>query len=204
MEMKLSEAMQILERGPGIVDQMLRGLPEEWVRATEGGNTWSCYDVVGHLIHGEVTDWLPRARIILEHGESRSFEPFDRLAQFKEDKTEPIERLLDRFKDLREQNLNALRGMHLSPEDLSCTGVHPEDGIVTLRQLISAWAVHDLTHISQISRVLAKQYEAEVGPWKAYLGILNISIDRSGDRSAKDRQTATSGFLVHAPNETKI
>jgi hypothetical protein len=208
MEMKLSEAMQILERGPGTVDQMLRGLPDEWVHATEGGDTWSCYDVVGHLIHGEVTDWLPRARIILEHGESRTFEPFDRLAQFKEaqlneQRPQPIERLLDRFRELREQNLNALRGMHLISEDLSRTGIHPEDGIVTLRQLISAWAVHDLSHISQISRVLAKQYEAEVGPWKAYLGVLNISIDRSQDlrgndlrakdRSAKDRQTATSG-----------
>ena len=186
MEMKLSEAMQILERGPRTVDQMLRGLPDEWVRATEGGNTWSCYDVVGHLIHGEVTDWLPRARIILEHGESRTFEPFDRLAQFKEDRTQPIERLLDRFKEVRERNLNALRGMHLSSEDLSRTGIHPADGIVTLRQLISAWAVHDLTHISQISRVLAKQYEAEVGPWKAYLGVLNISIDRSKDGRSKD------------------
>jgi len=185
METKLSEAMQILERGPGTVDQMLRGLPDEWVRATEGGDTWSCYDVVGHLIHGEVTDWLPRARIILEHGESRTFEPFDRLAQLKEDRTQPIERLLDRFKEVREQNLNALRGMHLSSEDLSRTGIHPADGIVTLSQLISAWAVHDLTHISQISRVLAKQYETEVGPWKAYLGVLNTSIDRSKDGRSK-------------------
>jgi hypothetical protein len=193
MEMKLSDTMQILERGPGTVDQMLRGLPEEWVRATEGGNTWSCYDVVGHLIHGEVTDWLPRARIILEQGESRTFEPFDRLAQFKEaqfkeaqlneKRHQPIELLLDRFKGLREQNLNALRGLHLSSEDLSRTGIHPELGTVTLRQLLSTWAVHDLTHISQISRVLAKQYEREVGPWKAYLGVLNISIDRSQDRS---------------------
>lgn len=185
MEMKLSDAMQILERGPRTVRELLRGLSEEWVHATEGGNTWSCYGVVGHLIHGEVTDWLPRARIILEHGESRTFEPFDRLAQFKEDKKQPIERLLDRFKELREQNLNALRSLHLSSEDLSRTGVHPEDGIVTLRQLISAWAVHDLTHISQICRVLAKQYEAEVGPWKAYLGVLNTSIDRSRDRSVQ-------------------
>jgi DinB superfamily len=203
--------MQVLERGPGTVDQMLRGLPDEWVRATEGGGTWSCYDVVGHLIHGEVTDWLPRARIILERGESRTFEPFDRLAQLKEDGTVPMERLLDRFKELREQNLTALRGMHLSSEDLSRSGVHPELGTVTLRQLLSTWAVHDLTHISQISRVLAKQYEAEVGPWKAYLGVLNISIDRSGDlrgndlraKAAKDRPAATSGFPVYAPNQTK-
>ncbi len=188
--MKLSEAMQILERGPATVDQMLRGLSDEWVRATEGGNTWSCYDVVGHLIHGEVTDWLPRARIILEHGERRTFEPFDRLAQLKEDRTLPIGHLLDRFKELREQNLVALRGMHLSSDDLSRTGVHPEDGIVTLRQLISTWTVHDLTHISQICRVLAKQYEAEVGPWKAYLGVLNTSIDRSKDGWSKNSRSA--------------
>lgn len=196
MEMKLSEAIQILGRGPGTVDHMLRGLPEEWVRANEGGNTWSCYDVVGHLIHGEVTDWLPRARIILENGEGRTFEPFDRLAQFKEDKTLAIDPLLDRFKELREQNLNALREMYLSSEDLARTGTHPELGTVTLRQLLSTWAVHDLTHISQISRVLAKQYEAEVGPWKAYLGVLNISIDRSKDDRSKDDRSKDSRSTV--------
>jgi len=186
MKMHLSEAIQILERGPGTVDHMLRGLPEPWVRATEGGDTWSCYDVVGHLIHAELTDWMPRARIILEHGESRTFEPFDRLAQFKEDKTQPLDRLLDRFQELRTQSLHALRGLHLSPEDFSRTGIHPAVGRVTLGQLLSTWTVHDLTHISQISRVLAKQYEVEVGPWKGGLGILNIKINRSGDDLSKE------------------
>jgi hypothetical protein len=185
MEMKLSEAIQILERTPELLNQMVRGLPEEWIRATEGGDTWSCYDVVGHLIHGEVTDWMPRVRMILEHGESRSFEPFDRVAQFREDRTQPIGRLLDRFKELREQNLTALRSLHLGSKDFARTGVHPALGTVTLRQLLSAWVVHDLTHISQITRVLAKQYAAEVGPWKAYLGVLNVSIDRSGDNGGK-------------------
>ncbi len=185
MEMNLAEAILILERGPGTVDQMLRGLPDEWVRATEGGDTWSCYDIMGHLIHCEVADWLPRAQIILEHGERRTFDPFDRLAQFKGPRTVSLGHLLDRFKELREHNVKALRDMNLSLADLARTGVHPNDGIVTLRQLIAAWVVHDLTHISQICRVLAKQYEAEVGPWKAYLGVLNISIDRSGDRAAK-------------------
>jgi len=186
MEMKLSEATQILERTPVVLIHMLRDLPEEWVRATEGDNTWSCYDVVGHLIHGEVTDWLPRVRMILEYGESRSFEPFDRLAQFREDRTQPIERLLDRFKELRERNLAALSSLRLGAADFPRTGIHPALGTVTLKQLLSSWVVHDLTHISQISRVLAKQYAAEVGPWKAYMGILNISIDRSGDRSGVD------------------
>jgi DinB superfamily len=181
MEMKLSDATQILERTPGLLNQVIRGLPEEWIRATEGEDTWSCYDVVGHLIHGELTDWMPRVRMILEHGENRSFAPFDRVAQFREDRAQSLDRLLDRFKELREQNLAALKSLHLGPGDFSRTGVHPELGTVTLRQLLSTWVVHDLTHISQISRVLAKQYEAEVGPWKAYMGILNTSIDRSGD-----------------------
>jgi uncharacterized damage-inducible protein DinB len=183
MEMKLSEATQILERTPGLLNQMVRGLPEEWIRATEGENTWSCYDVVGHLIHGELTDWMPRVRMILEHGESRSFEPFDRVAQFREDRTQPIDRLLDRFKELREQNLAALKSLRLTSKDFARTGIHPALGTVTLGQLLSSWMVHDLTHISQITRVLAKQYAAEVGPWKAYLGVLNVSIDRSGDNS---------------------
>jgi uncharacterized damage-inducible protein DinB len=186
MEMKLSEATQILERTPVVLTNMLQDLPEGWVRATEGGDTWSCYDVVGHLIHGEVTDWLPRVRMILEYGESRSFEPFDRLAQFREDRTLPIERLLDRFAELREQNLAALKSLRLTAADFPRTGIHPESGTVTLGQLLASWVVHDLTHISQISRVLAKQYAAEVGPWKAYLGILNTTIDRSGDRSGAD------------------
>jgi len=162
---------------------MLGDLPEEWVRATEGGETWSCYDVVGHLIHGEITDWMPRVRMILEHGEARSFEPFDRLAQLQQDRNQPIGRLLDRFAELRERNLDSLQSLRLSVDDFQRTGMHPALGVVTLRQLLSTWTVHDLTHISQITRVLAKQYENEVGPWKAYLGVLNVSIDRSGDRS---------------------
>ena len=182
MEMKLSDATQILERTPAVVTDMLRGLPDEWVRATEGDNTWSCYDVVGHLIHGDITDWLPRIRMILDYGDSRNFEPFDRLAQFKTDRNQTVDRLLERFSELREQNLVALRGLRLGVEDFPRTGIHPTLGTVTLGQLLASWVVHDLTHVSQISRVLAKQYATEVGPWKAYMGILNISIDRSGDR----------------------
>lgn len=173
MNLQLSEAIQILERTPGLLNQMLRGLPEAWLRATEGDQTWSCYAVVGHLIHGELTDWVPRIRIITDHGEIRTFDPFDRLAQFDEDRARPLDTLLDRFKELREQNLTALLEMRLSPIDLGRTGVHPALGTVTLGQLISAWVVHDLSHLSQIYRVLAKQYAAEVGPWKAYLRILD-------------------------------
>jgi len=173
MNLQLSEAVQILERTPGLLDRMVRGLPEPWLRATEGAHTWSCYDVVGHLIHGELTDWVPRIRIIMDHGESRTFDPFDRFAQLKEDRARPVDTLLDRFKELREQNLTALLEMRLSPSDLGRTGVHPALGTVTLGQLISAWVVHDLSHLSQINRVLAKQYAAEVGPWRAYLQILD-------------------------------
>jgi hypothetical protein len=184
MDRKGAEATQMLERTPVVLVHLLRDLPEEWIRATEGGDTWSCYDVVGHLIHGEATDWLPRVRMILEHGESRSFEPFDRLAQFREYRTQPIERLLDRFDELRDRNLTELSNLALSAADLARTGVHPTLGAVTLGQLLSSWVVHDLTHSAQICRVLARQYAAEVGPWKAYMGILNISIDRSADHSA--------------------
>jgi len=181
VEMKLSDATNILKRTPVVLIDMLQDLPEEWIRATEGDGTWSCYDVVGHLIHGELTDWMPRVRMILDCGENRSFEPFDRLAQFGEDRTQPIARLLKRFAELRAGNLAALSGMQLTAADFQRTGIHPALGVVTLRQLVSTWMVHDLTHISQISRVLAKQYEAQVGPWKAYLGVLNVSIDRSAD-----------------------
>jgi hypothetical protein len=152
---------------------MLRGLPEKWVCANEGENTWSCYNVLGHLIHGEITDWLPRARIILEHGETQTFTPVDRFAQFNENAQQPIEKLLTRFEKLRSQNLSALRGLRIKPDSLELTGRHPDLGTVTLGHLISCWVVHDFSHISQICRVLAKQRDADVGPWKTYMSILN-------------------------------
>jgi hypothetical protein len=127
---------------------------------------------VGHLIHGELTDWIPRARIILEHGEAKAFEPFDRCAQFREDQTRPISALLDQFAFMRAENLTILQGLRLSSDDLARRGTHPELGTVTLGQLISSWAVHDLSHISQIARVTAKQYSHEVGPWQQYMSIL--------------------------------
>ena len=172
MQFKIAEATRILQSTPATVTAMIGGVPEGWLKGTEGAGTWSCYDIVGHLIHGELTDWIPRVRIILEHGEGRAFEPFDRCAQFREDQTRPISALLDQFAFLRSENLTVLQGLRLSDEDLSRKGTHPELGTVSLGQLISSWAVHDLSHISQIARVTAKQYAREVGPWRAYMSIL--------------------------------
>lgn len=172
MQFKLPEATQILGRTPGVLTEMVGAVPEGWIKATEGVGTWSCYDIVGHLIHGELTDWIPRVRIILEHGEAKAFEPFDRCAQFREDQTRPIGALLDQFAFMRGENLTILQGLRLSSDDLSRKGTHPELGTVTLGQLISSWAVHDLSHISQIARVTAKQYSHEVGPWYQYTSIL--------------------------------
>lgn len=172
MELRLPDAISILGKIPACLDLLLRDLPDEWLRANEGPDTWSCYDVVGHLIHGELTDWMPRLQIILEHGAQRPFVPFDRFAQFKNDQTKPISGLLDRFQSLRQQNLKRLDDLHLTPQDWQRAGKHPELGPVTLGQLISTWAVHDLTHLNQIHRVMAKQYSEAVGPWKQYLSIL--------------------------------
>ncbi len=172
MPFKLPEATQILQRTPATLNEMVKGIPEGWIKATEGVGTWSCYDIVGHLIHGELTDWIPRVHIILEHGEAKAFEPFDRCAQFREDQTRPISALLDQFAFMRAENLTILQGLRLSGDDLARKGTHPELGTVTLGQLISSWAVHDLAHISQIARVTAKQYSHAVGPWHQYMSIL--------------------------------
>jgi hypothetical protein len=185
MEFTLSEAVAVLTRTPATLDALLRGLPEIWVRGNEGRNknghsteandTWSAFDIVGHLIVGERTDWMPRARIILEHGEARPFDPFDRFAQAKESQGKSLEELLDAFARLRRENLTALQALNLQPEDLTRRGMHPELGVVMLSQLLATWAVHDLTHLHQISRVMAHQYRDAVGPWSAYLGVLHCN-----------------------------
>jgi hypothetical protein len=172
MQLKLPEATQILQKTPATLAAMVAGIPDTWLKATEGGGTWSCYDVVGHLIHGELTDWIPRVRIILEHGEKKAFEPFDRFAQFREDQSRPISALLDQFAFMRGENVAILQNLNLSSDDLARRGTHPELGPVTLGQLISSWVVHDLSHLSQVARVTAKQYSHEVGPWHAYMSIL--------------------------------
>ena len=169
----IDEATAILSRTPATLDAHLRGLPDGWITAHEGGETWSPFDILGHLIHGERTDWMERARIILQHGESRPFEPFDRFAQFRESEGRTLESLLEEFATLRGQNLRDLAALRLSDADLDRRGRHPALGVVTLRQLLATWVAHDLDHVSQIARVLARQYSDEVGPWRAYLRVIN-------------------------------
>ena len=173
MPFDLPETLDILERTPAVVGALLRGTSASWHAIDEGPGTWSAFDVVGHLIHGEETDWVPRARIILEHGEGRSFEPFDRFAQFRRFAGWSLEQLLDRFAELRRANLEVVRDWRLTEAELALLGRHPELGTVDLRQLLATWAVHDLNHIAQIVRVMAKRYTGDVGAWRAYLSILN-------------------------------
>jgi DinB family protein len=172
MEFELAQAIAILGRTPVTLNTLLRDLPDAWLFQNEGPTTWSPYDVIGHLIHGEETDWIPRARIILAHGESKAFEPFDRVAMFEQSKGKSMAELLDTFARLREANLRELESLNLTPELLDKRGTHPELGTVTLKQLLSTWVVHDLSHIRQIVRVMSKQYGDVVGPWKVYLSIL--------------------------------
>jgi len=169
----IEEAVAILSRTPSTLDALVRGLPDGWVAANEGGDTWSAFDVIGHLIHGERTDWMPRARIILEDGDTRPFEKFDRLAQFAESEGRTLPSLLDEFARLRDANLRDLASLPLTEADLDRRGRHPELGVVTLRQLLATWVAHDLDHVMQVSRVLARQYSDEVGPWRAYLRIIS-------------------------------
>ena len=169
----MEEAVAILSRTPPALDALLRGLPEGWTAAHEGGETWSPYDVIGHLIHGERTDWVPRARIILEHGETRAFDKFDRFAQYAASKGRTLASLLDEFAAARGESLRGLASLGITATDLQRRGRHPELGTVTLGQLLATWVAHDLDHVVQISRVLARQYADEVGPWRAYLRVIS-------------------------------
>ena len=172
MELQLEHVREILRRTPSTLNLLLQDLPEAWLMKNEGPETWSPYDVVGHLIHGEETDWIPRARIIVEHGESRAFTPFNREAMFAQSEGKSISELLATFARMRAESLQQLDELHLTPELLEKRGVHPEFGSVTLSQLLATWVVHDLSHIGQIARVMSKQYGDAVGPWKAYLPVL--------------------------------
>jgi uncharacterized damage-inducible protein DinB len=172
MEFNLDHAVKLLTRTPGVLRTMLEGLPLEWINSKDGEETWSPYDVLGHLIHGERADWIPRAKIILEHGEDKPFEPFDRLAQFEESQGKSIEELLTTFADLRQANLAELKVMQLTPEDFSRRGTHPALGSVTLGQLLATWVAHDHSHIVQIARTMARQYQTAVGPWQEYLSVM--------------------------------
>jgi hypothetical protein len=169
----LRRGVEILERTPHVLRAMLESLDEAWIFATEGPETWSPYVIVGHLIHGERTDWIPRARIVLGQGANRRFTPYDRFAQFEESKGKTLAQLLDEFAELRAGNLRTVAGWSLTDEQLALEGEHPEFGAVTMRQLLATWVAHDLGHIAQIARVMAKQYRDAVGPWRAYLPILD-------------------------------
>lgn len=172
MQLDLDQTISLLERTPATLNALLHDLPDAWTSRNEGPATWSAFDVVGHLIHGERTDWMPRAKMILQFGESRTFERFDRLAQTHDSQGKSLDQLLDEFSRLRSENLRELRALNLQPADLALAGRHPAFGTVTLAQLLATWAVHDLTHLHQISRIMAYQYRDAVGPWTAYLGVL--------------------------------
>ncbi|MDQ6718342.1 MAG: DinB family protein [Gemmatimonadota bacterium] len=172
MEFHLADSIAVLERTPFVLGAMLAGLPDEWIYASEGPETFTPYDVLGHLIHGERTDWMARAKIILDQGTDRRFTPYDRFAQFEESKGNTLAELLDEFALLRVGNLKTLAGWNLTDGQLSLEGEHPKLGAVALRQLLATWAAHDLSHIAQIARVMAKQYRDAVGPWREYLPIM--------------------------------
>jgi len=170
----LAETIAVLSRTPATLDVWLRGLPDLWVRGNEGKDTWDAFVILGHLIVGERTDWMPRMRIILESGDTRPFDPFDRFAQ-KECEGKSLEQLLDEFARLRGENLAALQELNLQPQDLVRRGKHPALGAVTLSELLATWVVHDLTHLHQLSRLMAHQYREAVGPWSVYLGVLKCA-----------------------------
>lgn len=173
MDYHIDDAIAVLDRTPATFRAFLGGLPEAWTMANEGPDTFSAFDNVGHLIHGERTDWIPRARLILAQGVSRTFEPYDRFAQVRESQGKTLAMLLDEFAALRAGNVAVLRGWHLTDAQLALTGEHPALGTVTLRQLLATWVAHDLGHLAQTARVLAKQYRDAVGPWRAYLPVMD-------------------------------
>jgi hypothetical protein len=175
MNHDLKETVSLLARTPAVLDALLRNMPDAWTLCNEGGDSWSAFDVVGHLIHAERTDWIPRAGMIVKFGESQTFEPFDRWAQIQESRGQSLDELLERFARLRSESLEQLRALNLQPEDLARRGSHPSLGAVTLSQLLATWVVHDLTHLHQVSRVMAYQYREAVGPWSKYLGVLTCT-----------------------------
>lgn len=173
MELDLEHTATVLSKTPSLARAMLAGLPQECIRGNEGDNTWNPFDVIGHFIQGERTDWIPRARLILSDSEDKTFEKFDRFAQFRNSEGKSLEQLLTEFEQLREQNIKTLRSFNITEKDLKREGIHPALGKVNLAQLLATWVVHDLDHLAQILRVVAKQHHDNVGPWKAYLSILS-------------------------------
>jgi hypothetical protein len=175
MEQNLNDTMSLLTRTPAALDALLRDLPQAWTMRNEGEETWSVFDVVGHLIHGERTDWMRRVNRIMHSGESQPFEKFDRWGHEQEIRGKSLDELLNEFARLRSENLDDLRAFNLRPEDFERRGKHPALGVVTLSELLATWAAHDLTHLHQVSRIMAYQYREAVGPWRAYLGVLQCS-----------------------------
>jgi hypothetical protein len=173
MDFQLPHALEVLERTPATFRSLMSGLSKDWVLSDEGPDTFSAFDNLGHLIHGERTDWIPRASIILEQGANRTFQPYDRFAQKVESQGKSVAELLDEFAMLRAENLTIVRGWTLTDRELALEGQHPALGTVTLRQLLSAWVAHDLGHIAQTARVMAKQYRDAVGPWRAYMPVMD-------------------------------
>lgn len=173
MKFNLADGIEILQRTPATLRSMLSGLPDQWILPNEGEDTWSAYDIVGHLVYGEKTDWISRTKIILEYGPEKSFTPFDRFAQFKDSAGKSLQQLLDEFETLRTANIETLRSLEIKAADYSRQGRHPNLGDCTLGQLLATWVVHDLGHIRQIARVMAKLYRDEIGPWQAYLPVVN-------------------------------
>lgn len=172
MKFDLNKSLEILSRTPDLLDRLLKDLPDDWTIHNEGGQSWSPYDVLGHLIHGEKTDWIPRSKIILSDKTDKKFTPFDRFAQTKDSQGKSLNDLLDEFRKRRKENLKTLEKLITSEDQLDKTGIHPEFGEITLREMLATWTVHDLNHIYQIVRVMAKQYQSEVGPWVKYLRTL--------------------------------
>jgi hypothetical protein len=173
MTFDLDLGVMVLERTPDVLRAMLGGLSAELTEATEGAETWSPYIIVGHLIHGERTDWIPRAQLIVAQGANRRFTPFDRFAQLDETRGQPLAELLNEFARRRSASVSTLSSWRLTDEQLELEGEHPEFGPVTLRQLLATWVAHDLSHIAQIARVMAKQHRDAIGPWRAYLPIMD-------------------------------
>lgn len=173
MNFSIEKSISLLSKTPTTLSTLLHNLDEDWIYTREREDSWNAFDIVGHLIHGEITDWIPRARIILSNANDKSFPPFDRFAQEKASEGKTLQQLLEEFEALRKTNLETLKAWQLNEEQLALTGVHPEFGEVTLKALIATWAAHDFVHLNQMTRVMARHYKEDVGPWKNYLSILN-------------------------------
>ncbi|MBK7375739.1 MAG: DinB family protein [Ferruginibacter sp.] len=174
MKYSLERSYEILDRSPAVLQALLAGLSDDWIMPNEGPETFSPYDVVGHLIHGEKTDWTARAKMILEFGNTKTFERWDRTAMYEASKGKTMQQLLDEFAILRKENMNWFRSLNLTEADMDRKGMHPVLGEVTLRNLLATWVAHDLTHLAQIARVMAKQYKEEMGPWPEFFRILSF------------------------------